>query len=150
MITELNTSNKELTITRLFHAPKELMWDLFTKPELIIHWWGPVGFTNTIFKMDVKPGGVWDFIMHGPDGIDYKNTSIYKEVVKPEKLVYDHITGPRFQFTVWLTEKENQTEIKIQMLFDTAEQKDKVILEFKADEGLKQNMEKLEVYLKSL
>jgi uncharacterized protein YndB with AHSA1/START domain len=86
--------------------------------------------------------------MHGPDGTDFKNKSVYKEVVKYEKLVYDHITGPKFQFTVTFQEKENKTLLTIQMLFETAEEKENVIKVFKADVGLKQNMYKLEGYLR--
>lgn len=141
------TAGRELTISRLVNAPRELVWEVWTKPVHIKNWWGPNGFYNTIFKMDVQPGGEWDFIMHGPDGTDYKNKSVYKEVVKHKKLVYDHVSGPKFQFTVIFTEQGNKTLISIQMLFVTAEQKDKVVKEFGAAEGLKQNMDKLETYL---
>ncbi|MFI5186185.1 MAG: SRPBCC domain-containing protein [Chitinophagales bacterium] len=141
---------KELTITKLVNAPIKLVWEVWTNPEHIKHWWEPNGFTNTIFKMDVKPGGVWDFIMHGPDGTDYKNKSVYKEVVKHKKIVYDHISGPKFQFTVTFTEKENKTLIAIQMLFETAEEREQVIKVFKADVGLQQNIYKLEGYLRRI
>jgi len=146
----IDTANRELVISRVFNAPRELVWKVWTEPEHIKQWWGPSGFTNTIFQMDVKPGGVWDFIMHGPDGTDYKNKSIYKEVVKYEKLVYDHISGPRFQFTVTFKEQGKKTLILIQMLFETVELRDQTVKTFKADEGLRQNMEKLEVYLEKI
>ena len=140
-------AGRELTISRLVNAPRSLVWDVWTQPEHIRHWWGPNGFRSSILEMDVQPGGVWDFIMHGPDGTDYKNKSVYKEVVKYEKLVYDHISGPKFQFTVTFTGQGNQTLISIQMLFDTPEQLDAVVKTFNAAEGLKQNMDKLDVYL---
>lgn len=145
-----DTASRELVISRAFDASIELMWKVWTEPEHIKHWWGPNGFTNTIFQMDVKPGGVWDFIMHGPDGIDYKNKSIYKEVVRYEKLVYDHISGPKFQFTVTFKEQGKKTLINIQMLFETAELREQTVKTFKADEGLRQNMDKLEVYLEKV
>jgi len=145
-----DTANRELVISRVFNAPKELVWKVWTEPEHIRQWWGPNGFTNTIFQMDVKPGGVWDLIMHGPDGTDYKNKSVYKEVVKYEKLVYDHVSGPKFQFTVTFKEQGKKTLISIQMLFETAEMRDQTVKTFKADEGLRQNMEKLEVYLEKI
>jgi PhnB protein len=99
--------------------------------------------------MEVRPGGVWDFIMHGPDGTDYKNKSVYKEVIKPEKLVYDHVSGPKFQTTVTFTEQGKKTLISIQMLFETPEERDNVVTVFKADEGLRQNVEKLNNYVQS-
>jgi len=140
---------RELTITKLVNAPRKLVWEVWTNPDHIKNWWGPNGFTNTISKMEVKPGGVWDFIMHGPDGTNYKNKSIYKEVRKYERLVYDHVS-PNFQFTVTFSEKENKTLIAIQMLFETAEERDKVVKAFKADVGLKENMYKLEGYLRKV
>ena len=145
-----DTASRELFISRVFNAPRELVWKVWTEPEHIKQWWGPNGFTNTIFQMDVKPGGVWDFIMHGPDGTDYKNKSVYKEVVKYEKLVYDHVSGPKFQFTVTFKEQGKKTLISIQMLFETVELRDQTVKTFKADEGLRQNMEKLEVYLEKI
>ena len=142
--------NKELTISRVVNAPRELVWNVWTDPDHIKHWWGPNGFTNTIFQMDVKPGGVWDFVMHGPDGTDYKNKSVYKEVVKYEKIVYDHVSGPKFQFTVTFKEQDGRTLINIDMLFQTPEERDNVVKVFKADVGLRQNMYKLEGYLRKV
>src|SRR5437762_5468671 len=65
-----NTADREINISRLLHAPIELVWEVWTNPEHIKNWWGPNGFTNTITKMEVEPGGEWDLVMHGPDGTD--------------------------------------------------------------------------------
>jgi uncharacterized protein YndB with AHSA1/START domain len=142
-----NKTDRELIITRLINAPVELLWEVWTNPEHIKYWWGPNGFRNTIFQMDVQPGGVWDFVMHGPDGTDYKNTSIYKEVVKFEKLVYDHVSGPKFRAIVTFEKQGKKTFLTWTMLFENSEQLNKIVKEFKADEGLKQNVDKLETYL---
>jgi len=142
-----DTSDRELIITRLLNAPRELVWDVFTKPEHIKNWWGPNGFTNTIDKMDVKPGGEWEFVMHGPDGTDYKNKSIYKEIIRPERIVFEHVSGPKFIATITFTAEGNKTHLKWHMLFESAEQFQQVVKTFKADEGLKQNIVKLEEYL---
>jgi uncharacterized protein YndB with AHSA1/START domain len=96
--------------------------------------------------MDMTPGGEWNLIMHGPDGTDYKNKSIFKEVIPFKKIVYEHI-APRFVATVNFEEQGGQTLINWHMLFETAEEFIRVVKTFKADEGLKQNIEKLEVYL---
>jgi uncharacterized glyoxalase superfamily protein PhnB/uncharacterized protein YndB with AHSA1/START domain len=145
---ESNTAERELTISRLLNAPRELVWEVWTKPEHIKNWWGPTGFTNTIFSMEVKPGGVWDFIMHGPDGTDYKNKSIYKEIIKPERIVFEHVS-PKFIATITFEEKNGKTLLTWNMLFETKEQFEKVVKTFKADEGLKQNIVKLEDYLQA-
>jgi len=142
-----DTSDRELIITRLLNAPRELVWDVFTTPEHIKNWWGPNGFTNTIDKMDVKPGGEWEFVMHGPDGTDYKNKSIYKEIIRPERIVFEHVSGPKFITTITFTAEGNKTYLKWHMLFESAEQFQQVVKTFKADEGLKQNIVKLEEYL---
>ena len=64
MVTDTVLSpGKELTITRVLNAPIELVWKVWTEPDHIKNWWGPNGFTNTIFEMDIRPGGNWDFIM---------------------------------------------------------------------------------------
>lgn len=143
------SSKRELSISRLLNAPRELVWEVWTNPEHIQHWWGPTGFTNSISKMEVKPGGEWEFIMHGPDGIDYKNKHVYKEIIKPEKIVLEHVTGPKFTMTVTFEEQGDKTLVKIHSLFESAEQLQEVIKVFKADEGMKQNVDRLEAYIRS-
>src|SRR5215470_16562244 len=86
-----NTSaDREIVITRIVDAPRELVWQAWTEPQHIAPWWGPNGFRTTIHEMNVEVGGVWRFIMHGPDGTDYPNRIVYREIVKPQRLVYDH------------------------------------------------------------
>ena len=142
--------NREMSITRTLKVPRELVWKVWTSPEHVKYWWGPDGFTNTISQMDVRPDGVWEFIMHGPDGTDYKNKHIYKEVMKPEKLVLQHVTGPKFLMTVTFEEHGDQTLVRIHSLFESAEQLQEVVKVFKADEGMRQNAERMEIYLKEL
>ena len=142
-----DASDRELVIARLLNAPAELVWKVWTEPEHIKNWWGPNGFANTIDKMEVRPDGVWEFVMHGPDGTDYKNKSIYKEIVKNEKIVFEHVSGPKFKVTVTFAEHRKKTLLTWRMLFESAEELNKVIKIFKADEGLKQNVDKLEAYL---
>jgi uncharacterized protein YndB with AHSA1/START domain len=125
-----------------------LVWKVWTEPEHIAKWWGPNGFTNTIHKMDVKPDGEWEFIMHGPDGTDYKNKDVYHEVVKPERLVYTHVNAPKHEVFVNFAEIDGgKTELTMRMLFESAEQLQDVIKIFKADDGQKQTINKLEAYL---
>ncbi|HLO37276.1 MAG TPA: SRPBCC family protein [Lacibacter sp.] len=142
-----STADRELRLTRLLNAPVELVWEVFTDPEHIKHWWGPNGFTNTITKMEIEPGGEWDLVMHGPDGTDYKNKSVFKEIVKHKKIVYDHVSGPKFLTTIEFEERGKQTQINWHMLFESKKQFIQVVKTFKADEGLKQNIDKLELYL---
>jgi uncharacterized protein YndB with AHSA1/START domain len=142
-----NQADRELLITRLLNAPIELVWEVWTNPQHISQWWGPDGFTNTISEMDIKPGGEWNLVMHGPDGTDYKNKSVFKEIVKHKKIVYEHISAPKFLATIEFEKQGKQTFLKWHMLFESREQFIQTVKTFKADEGLKQNIEKLGSYL---
>ena len=151
MVTDTVLSpGRELTITRVLNAPIELVWKVWTDPDHIKNWWGPNGFTNTIFEMNVKPGGNWEFIMHGPDGKDYKNKSVFREIIKHKRIVYEHLTGPKFKTTIDFTAQGKNTLLEWRMVFDTAEERDKTVKTFKADIGLKENIFKLEGYLRSV
>jgi uncharacterized protein YndB with AHSA1/START domain len=79
------TAGREMRITRTFKAPIDLMWEVWTTPEHISNWWGPNGFTNTIHLMDFQEGGEWQLTMHGPDGTNYPNRSIFKEIFHLKK-----------------------------------------------------------------
>jgi len=147
------TADREINATRIFDAPRDLVFDAWTDPQQVTQWWGPNGFTTTTHTMDVRPGGVWDFVMHGPDGTDgtdYKNRIIYREVVRPERLVYDHVSGPPFHVTVTFEEAGEKTRISMQMLFESAAVRDRTIKEFGAIEGMNQHLGRLEQQLATL
>ena len=144
-----NTASREMRITKTFKAPVELVWEVWTSPEHIVNWWGPNGFTNTIHTMNFKEGGEWTLTMHGPDGTNYPNRSIFKEIVTHKKIVFEHF-NPHFITTVVFEARGAETFVDWSMLFDTAEMRDIVVKTHKAEEGLKQNIEKLEAYLTRL
>jgi uncharacterized protein YndB with AHSA1/START domain len=79
-------SDREVVMTKVFDAPRELVWKAYTDPRLIPRWWGPRYLTTTIDKMDVKPGGAWRFVSRGPDGSESAFHGVYREVVKPDRL----------------------------------------------------------------
>jgi uncharacterized protein YndB with AHSA1/START domain len=139
----VDTAGREIATTRVFDAPRDLVFDAWTSPEHVGQWWGPNGFTTTTHSMDVRPGGEWIFVMHGPDGTDYKNRIVYREVVRPERLVYDHVSGPLFRATVIFEAEGRKTRIRMQMLFETAELRKKVAEEYGAVEGLEQTLNHL-------
>ena len=148
----VSTADREITATRLFDAPRDLVWKAWTDPKHIAQWWGPNGFTTTTDKMDLRPGGVWRFVMHGPDGRDYKNKIVYLEVAEPERLVYKHAgdeeTEPvNFHVTVTFTEKAGKTELNMRMVFESAAELERVDKEYGAIEGLNQTLARLGEYL---
>lgn len=83
----MTTARHELRIERLFDAPRQLVWNAWTTPELIMQWWGPEYFTSPICKVDLRVGGKYLYCMRGPDGTDYWSGGTYKEIVPIEKLV---------------------------------------------------------------
>ncbi|WP_336516737.1 SRPBCC family protein [Pollutibacter soli] len=143
----VNTADRELRISRELKAPIELVWEVWTDPAHLKNWWGPDGFTNTITKMDMRPGGEWDLVMHGPDGTDYRNKSIFREIVKHRKIVYEHVSGPKFFATIEFEDRGKTTLISWHMLFESREELIQTVKTFKADEGLEQIIEKLDHYV---
>jgi uncharacterized protein YndB with AHSA1/START domain len=81
------TKDTDIVITREFNAPRQLVWDAWTKPEHIEKWFGPKGFTTRVDAFDFKVGGRAVYIMIGPDGTEYPSTGVYKEIVPIEKIV---------------------------------------------------------------
>ncbi|HRG81053.1 MAG TPA: SRPBCC family protein [Chitinophagaceae bacterium] len=142
-----STENRELTISRLINAPQELVWEAWTNPEHIRHWWGPVGFSCTISKMDLTEGGEWEFVMHGPDGTDYKNKHIYITLNKPSLIVMRHISFPPFVMTARFEARGTQTLVTLHSVFESASQLQEVIKVFKADEGMVQNITRMDEYI---
>ena len=90
---DLETDPRSIIGSRVFDAPRELVFAAFTDPKHLAQWWGPNGFTTTTHSFDFRPGGVWRFVMHGPDGRDYQNRVTYDEIVPPERIVYRHGGG---------------------------------------------------------
>jgi pimeloyl-ACP methyl ester carboxylesterase/uncharacterized protein YndB with AHSA1/START domain len=142
-----STADREIRISRLLNAPVELVWEVWVDANHIKNWWGPDGFTNTITHMDVQPGGAWHLTMHGPDGTDYRNESTFTEVELHKKLVYKHVSAPKFVATIEFESQGDKTFLSWHMLFESKEQFIQVVKTFKADEGLRQNVEKMGRYL---
>jgi uncharacterized protein YndB with AHSA1/START domain len=147
--------DREIVIARLLHAPPALVWRAFTDPAQIPQWWGPSGFRTTTKHMEVKPGGVWRFVMHGPDGNDYENLITYTEVAEPYRLTYEHggendVEPVNHQVTVTLAgvgEKGEQTNLTIRSVFASSQAREFVIREYNAFEGAKQHADRLSEYL---
>jgi uncharacterized protein YndB with AHSA1/START domain len=151
----VDTTDRELIFTRVFDAPRELVYKAWTDPRHLIQWWGPKGFTTSVYEMDVRPGGVWRLTMRGPDGREYKNRIVFIEVVKPERLVYKHdpeegCEPVRFEITVTFAKEGAKTRLTMRMLFPSADALDHVVTKYGAVEGGKQTLGKLAEYLETL
>lgn len=145
-----HTADRELTLTRVFDAPCPLVYQAFTDPQHIVHWWGPNGFSNTIQAMDVRPGGVWRFMMHSAEGVDWPNKISYQEVVPNERLVYDHGSTDdqpaQFHVTITFAPQGQQTKVTMTTLFPTAAELE-AVKKWGAVEGGQQTFARLAAYL---
>lgn len=130
-----------LVASRVLDAPRDLVFEALTRPEHLARWWGPKGFTNTFHEFDPRPGGCWRFTMHGPDGVNYENQHVFVELRRPERLILQHVSGPRFQLTVTLLEDAGKTRLTWRMLFETAAECAKV--KTYAVEANEQNFDRL-------
>ena len=144
-------TDREIVITRLLDAPRELAFQAWTEPQHVAQWWGPNGFTNTIHEMDVRPGGVWRFIMHGPNGVDYPNKAVFIEVKEPERLIFTHGSGaeddPDFEVTATFVDEGGKTRLTLRQLYTTAAQRDNVASEYHAVEMGNQTFDRFARYL---
>jgi uncharacterized protein YndB with AHSA1/START domain len=82
---------REITITRVFNAPRDLVWKAWTDPQRLARWWGPKGFSNPVCELDARVGGSWHIVMRAPDGAEYPCGGVYREIVAPERLVFTNI-----------------------------------------------------------
>ena len=135
-------------------SPREV-FAAFEQPERLAQWWGPNGFTTTTHAFDMRPGGAWRFVMHGPDGTDYENRITYDEIVKPERLVYRHggvADGEPVQFHVTVTFEDlgGKTRLTMRAVFPSAERRNLVAEKYGAVEGAQQTLERLAQHLPTM
>ena len=149
------TPDREIVTARLLDAPRELVFKVWTDPKHLPHWYGPNGFRTTIEEMDVRPGGVWRLVMHGPDGRDYRNHIVFSEVVPPERLVYRHVPEPGAEIAthetiVTFADRGGKTEVTLRLVFESNAVRDHIIKTYNALEGGKQTIGRLADYLAQL
>ena len=116
-------NDREVRTTRIIAAPCERVFAAWTDPAQLASWWGPQGFTNTFHRFELKPEGMWEFTMHGPNGMDFHNTCVFKRIEPPGYLEFDHLKEMHFyKAIVNFTEVEGGTRIDWIMRFNTAEE----------------------------
>jgi len=113
--------------TRVVHFYRELVFTAWTDPNHLINWWGPNGFTNTFYEFDLRPGGRWRYMMHGPDKGNYPNECEFITIEKPGLITWKRISKPIFQVVASFEEISPQsTKIVFRMVFGTAEECNKI------------------------
>jgi uncharacterized protein YndB with AHSA1/START domain len=147
-----DTAARELVITRVIDAPRELVFEAWTDPKHLAQWWGPNGFSTTTRSFDFRPGGVWRFVMHGPDGRDYQNCITWDEIARPERLAYRHggdegVEPVKFRTVVTFEEVGGKTRLTLRAVFPSADERDRVVRDYGAEEGAKQTVARLAEYV---
>ena len=117
------TANREIVSSRVINASQENVFEAFCNPDILARWWGPEGFTNTFQTFEFRPGGTWEFVMHGPNGTDYPNKSVFVEIVELERVVFEHVVPPIFRMTITFEKagQDDKTQFGFRMLFESAE-----------------------------
>ena len=152
---DLDTDPRSIIGIREFDAPRELVFSCWTDVKHLAQWWGPNGFTTTTSSFDFRPGGVWRFVMHGPDGRDYQNRITFEEIVPPQRIVYRHGGGDdvepvRFTQTIVFDDLGGRTRVTWRSDFPSAAERDRVIKEHGADKGLTQTMARLAEFVSAV
>lgn len=116
-----STANRECVHSRHIDAPPEQVFRAFADPARLARWWGPDGFSSTFTTFEFRPNGRWTFVMHGPDGTDYPNESVFREIGPEERIVIEHLGGVHhFVLTITLASRGRGTELGWRQVFDTA------------------------------
>jgi uncharacterized protein YndB with AHSA1/START domain len=152
---DLKQDPKAIVGTRMFDAPRALVFSAWTDPRHFAQWWGPNGFSTTTSAFDFRPGGVWRFVMHGPDGRDYENRITFDDIVAPERIAYHHGGGGdvepvQFSTLVTFEETGGKTKLTMRGTFPSAEERDRVIRDYGADKGQVETLARLAEYVKRL
>ena len=146
-------SDRKIEVTRVFDAPRDLVWKAYTDPEAIPQWWGPRRHTTTVDKMDVRPGGAWRYVSRDADGNEYGFHGEYREVVPPERIVctfeFEGMPGHASVETLTLVEHDGKTTVTNTSVFDSVEDRDGM-LQSGMEEGARESYDRLAEYLETL
>jgi uncharacterized protein YndB with AHSA1/START domain len=148
------TADREIVISRVISAPRELVFEVFTEVRHLSRWWGPEGFTTTTRAFEFRVGGEWDFVLHGPDGTDYQEWISWTEIVPPERiaLLHGEFRGDpnAFQSVVTFGPDGTATRLEMRTVFRTKALRDEAVEKYHAIEGGQQTVGNLAAYVTEL
>jgi uncharacterized protein YndB with AHSA1/START domain len=144
-------TDREIVLTRVFDAPRRLVFDAFTKPELLKRWFGPHGWSLVVCEVDLRVGGGFRFVLRGPDGKNMGMRGVYREIVPPERSVhmesFDDYPGES-QVTTVLVEQGGSTTLTATVLYPSQEIRD-IVIKSGMEHGAAESYDKLAVLLAS-
>ena len=145
------TADREIVVSSVIDAPRELVFEAFTEVRHLSRWWGPNGFTTTTRAFEFRAGGVWDFVMHGPDGTDYQEWISWTEIAPPERIALLHgefRDDPNaFESVITFAPDGAATRIVMRTVFPTKAMRDEVVEKYHAIEGGLETLGNLAAYV---
>jgi uncharacterized protein YndB with AHSA1/START domain len=141
------TADREIVVSGVIDAPRELVFEAYTEVRHLSRWWGPEGFTTTTRAFEFRVGGVWDFVMHGPDGTDYQEWITWTEITPPERIGEFRGDPNAFESTLTFAPHGAATRIVMRTLFPTKELRDEAAEKYHAIEGAQQTLNNLTAYV---
>ncbi|MEI8019380.1 MAG: SRPBCC domain-containing protein [Schlesneria sp.] len=144
---QVNNPDAVVRTERTLPATPRDVFVAFEQPDRLAQWWGPSGFRNTFQQFEFKSGGIWNFVMHGPNGINYPNESIFREVTPDTKIVIEHVLQPRFTLTLTFTDRGDKTDLTWVQEFESAEVAER--MRSICEPANEQNLDRLEAILAS-
>jgi uncharacterized protein YndB with AHSA1/START domain len=147
-------AEREIVISRVIDAPRELVFEAFTQVRHLSRWWGPEGFTTTTRSFEFRVGGEWEFVMHGPDGTDYPEWITWREIVPPERIALLHGESRddpnAFESLLTFQAVGGQTRIAMRTVFPTRALRDEAVERYHAIEGGEQTLRSLAAHVAEL
>ena len=148
------TADREIVMSRIIGAPRELVFEAFTEVRHLSRWWGPNGFTTSTRAFDFRIGGEWDFLMYGPDGTEYPEWISFTEITPPERiaLVHGEYRGDpnAFESVVTFAPDGAETRVEMRTVFPTDELRAEAVEKYHAIEGGQQTLSHLATYVTGL
>ena len=145
------TADREIVVSRVISAPRELVFEAFTEVRHLSRWWGPEGFSTTTRSFEFREGGAWDFVMHGPDGTDYQEWITWTEIAAPERIALLHGESRddpnAFESVLTFASDGAATRIEMRTVFPTKELRDEAVEKYHAIEGGEQTLSNLAAHV---
>lgn len=140
---------REIILTRLIRAPRQTVFQAWIDPDKLASWWGPKGFTISVQSFNITTGGAWKFVLHGPDGVDYRNRVVFIEVLEPERIAFSQSSDTdndpdQFNTTVTFEDQDDCTLLNMRLIFKTTEARNHVIQSYDGIEAAEQSLDRLE------
>ncbi len=149
--TQPATADREIVISRVIDAPRELVFEAFTEVRHLSRWWGPNGFTTTTRAFEFRVGGEWVFVMHGPDGTDYPEWISWTEIAPPERITLRHGESRgdpnAFESVLTFAAEGAATRVEMRTVFATKALRDEAVEKYHAVEGGQQTLSNLAAYV---